>query len=99
MATPRSGHVLIYDGVAVLALGGGWTRTITSHERYDALTNQWTDLPSPIRGEWRHFAAALNDGSVYLIGGWSGDYLDINLQYQSTFRALLPAIPNISDND
>jgi DNA-binding CsgD family transcriptional regulator len=97
MTTPRSGHALIFDGVAVQAVGGGWTRTVTANERYDALTNQWKEQPSPIRGEWRHFGAALHEGSIYLIGGWSGDYLDTILQYQSTFRALLPAIPNVSN--
>lgn len=96
MQTPRSGLAVIYDGIAVLALGGGWTRTIAGHERFDPLTNQWSLLASPVRGEWRHFGAVFNEGSVYLIGGWSGDYLDSMLQYQSTFRALLPAIQNIT---
>lgn len=95
MQTPRSGLAVVYDGMAVLALGGGWTRTIAGHERFDPLTNQWNPLASPVRGEWRHFGAVFNEGSVYLIGGWSGDYLDSMLQYQSTFRALLPAIQNI----
>ncbi len=76
-------------------MGGGWARTIAGHERFDPLTNQWSPLASPVRGEWRHFGAVFNEGSVYLIGGWSGDYLDSMLQYQSTFRALLPAIQNI----
>jgi DNA-binding CsgD family transcriptional regulator len=96
MQTPRSGLAVVYDGMAVLALGGGWTRTITGHERFDPLTNQWSPLASPVRGEWRHLGAAFNEGSVYLIGGWSGDYLDSMLQYQSTFRALLPAIQNVT---
>lgn len=96
MQTPRSGLAVVYDGMAVLALGGGWARTIAGHERFDPLTNQWSPLASPVRGEWRHFGAVFNEGSVYLIGGWSGDYLDSMLQYQSTFRALLPAIQNIT---
>ncbi len=94
LSTPRSGLSVVDDGLAVLALGGGWTRTVDTHERYDPLTNQWSNFPSPIRGEWRHFVAAAKDGSVHLIGGWSGDYLDTHLQYQSTFRALLPVINN-----
>jgi DNA-binding CsgD family transcriptional regulator/N-acetylneuraminic acid mutarotase len=91
---PRGGVSLVYDGVTVLALGGGWASTIQSHERYDALTNQWTTIASPISGEWRHFGAAANEGSVYILGGWSGAYLDMHVQFQSTFRALLPVIPN-----
>ncbi len=96
---PRGGLVLVFDGVSVLALGGGWARMIQTHERYDTLTNQWINVPSPVQGEWRHLAAATDNGSVYLIGGWSGEYMDTVLQYQSTFRALLPSIPNtLEDN-
>jgi DNA-binding CsgD family transcriptional regulator/N-acetylneuraminic acid mutarotase len=94
LTTPRGGVSLVYDGITVLALGGGWTNTIQSHERYDALTDQWTTINSPISGEWRHFGAAANEGSVYILGGWSGAYLDMHVQFQSTFRALLPVIPN-----
>ena len=99
LTMPRGGVTLVYDGITVLALGGGWTNTIQSHERYDALTNQWTLIPSPISGEWRHFGAAANAGSVYILGGWSGAYLDLHVQFQSTFRALLPVIPNRRDEN
>lgn len=97
LETPRAGLAVVYDGMAVTALGGGWTHTITGHERFEPLTNQWGALKSPLRGEWRHLGAVFHEGSVYLIGGWSGDYLDTTLQYQSTFRALLPAIQNIQN--
>jgi DNA-binding CsgD family transcriptional regulator/N-acetylneuraminic acid mutarotase len=96
---PRGGVNLVYDGITVLALGGGWASTIQSHERYDALTNQWTTIASPISGEWRHFGAAANEGSVYILGGWSGAYLDMHVQFQSTFRALLPVIPNSREEE
>ncbi len=99
LSTPRGGVTLVYDGLTVLALGGGWMSTIQGLERYDALTNQWIMIDSPIVGEWRHFGAAANDGSVYLLGGWSGAYLDSHLQFQSTFRALLPVIPNVRDEN
>ena len=94
LSTPRSGLSVVFDGLAILALGGGWTRAVSNHERYDLLADQWSNFPSPIPDEWRHFAAAGKDGSVYVIGGWSGDYLDTHLQFQSTFRALLPVIAN-----
>jgi DNA-binding CsgD family transcriptional regulator len=97
LTTPRGGLALVYDGVAVLALGGGWTQPVQTHERYDTLNGTWTPVDSPIRGEWRHLAAAARDGSVYIVGGWSGDYLDGFFQFQSTFRALLPAIPNLGE--
>ena len=92
MSTPRSGLSAVYDGMAVFAVGGGWTKTIETHERYDALANQWSNFPSPVRGDWRHLGAAAFDGRVWLIGGWSGGYLDTHQEYQSAFRALLPVI-------
>lgn len=92
MSTARSGLTAVYDGMAVFALGGGWTRAVDTHERYDAFAGQWSNFPSPFRGEWRHLAAASQDGRIWLIGGWSGGYLDAHLEYQSAFRALLPMI-------
>jgi hypothetical protein len=97
LTAPRGGMSLVYDGITVLALGGGWASTIQNHERYDILTDQWTAIASPISGEWRHFGAAANEGSVYILGGWSGAYLDLHVQFQSTFRALLPVVPNQPD--
>ena len=92
MSSPRSGLSAVYDGMAVFALGGGWTNAIETHERYDALTNQWSNFPSPLRGDWRHLGAAAFDGRIWLLGGWSGGYLDAHQEYQSTFRSLLPLI-------
>lgn len=92
MATPRGGLALVYDGVALYALGGGWTRTLVNLERYDLVTNAWSNFPSPIEGEWRHLAAVGDNGQIVITGGWAGDYLDSQLQYQSSFRALLPVI-------
>lgn len=94
MATPRGGLALVYDGVALYALGGGWTRPLANLERYDLSTNSWSNFPSPIEGEWRHLAAVGADGQIIMTGGWAGDYVDSQLQYQSSFRALLPVISN-----
>ena len=92
LATPRGGLSLVHDDVALYALGGGWTYPVTSHERYDASTNTWSNFASPLQGEWRHLGAVSKDGRLHLLGGWSDAYLDSHLQYQSSFRALLPVI-------
>ncbi|HAJ35388.1 MAG TPA: hypothetical protein DCL15_06805, partial [Chloroflexi bacterium] len=94
MATPRGGLSLVYDGVTLYAIGGGWTQPMTSLERYDMAGNAWSNFPSPIQGEWRNLAAAGRDGIIYMTGGWAGDYLDVHLEFQSSFRALLPVISN-----
>lgn len=92
MATPRGGVALVYDGVALYALGGGWTRALVNLERYDLAMNTWSNFPSPIAGEWRHLAAIGDNGQIVITGGWAGDYLDSQLQYQSSFRAMMPII-------
>jgi len=94
MATPRGGLALVYDGVTLYAIGGGWTQPMVNLERYDLATNAWSNLSSPIQGEWRHLAAAGRDGHIYITGGWAGDYLDSHFEFQSSFRALLPVISN-----
>jgi hypothetical protein len=96
MGAARGGLSLVYDGLALYALGGGWTRGIATHERYDTTTNVWSNFPSPIQNEWRNLGAAAVDGHLYLVGGWSGSPLDTHLEYQSSFRALLPVISNPS---
>lgn len=94
MGSPRGGLALVYDGLGLYALGGGWTRSLSTHERYDTTTNAWSNFPSPIQGEWRNLAAAAVDGHLYLAGGWNGVPIDTHLEYQSSFRALLPVISN-----
>ncbi len=94
LATPRGGLAVVYDGLSIFALGGGWTRAIDTHERFDPNTNLWSNFQSPLQGEWRHFAAVSYNDRIHLIGGWSGGYLDIHLEYQSTYRSLLPVIIN-----
>ena len=94
LGTPRGGLAVVNDGLAVYALGGGWTHPVETHERYDFATNSWSNFPSPVQGSWRNLAAAATGDTLHLAGGWSGDYLDTHLQYQSSFRAMLPVISN-----
>lgn len=94
LSTPRGGLTVVYDGLSIFALGGGWTRTIDTHERFDPNTNLWSNFQSPLQGEWRHFAAVSYNDRIHLIGGWSGGYLDIHLEYQSTYSSMLPLIIN-----
>ncbi|MBX3011548.1 MAG: hypothetical protein KF832_08565 [Caldilineaceae bacterium] len=94
LAAPRSGLRLVYDGLALFALGGGGPYALDTHERFDLGNNLWSNFPSPLAGEWRNLGATVQEGQIHLVGGWSGDYLDIYLQYQSSFRTLLPVITN-----
>ena len=90
MSLPRGGLGLAVDGASAYAIGGGWQRTLGFNERYDSLTNTWSSIPSPVQGQWRSPGVAGQGSLVYAVGGWSGDYLDSNEVFQSTFRAFLP---------
>lgn len=90
MILPRGGLGLAVDGSSAYAIGGGWQRAATFNERYDSLTNTWSSIPSPIQGAWRSPGVVGQGSLIYAIGGWSGDYLDNNEVFQSTFRAFLP---------
>ncbi|MFN8445344.1 MAG: kelch repeat-containing protein [Caldilineaceae bacterium] len=92
LPTPRHGFSLVYDGSALYVMGGDETNPSPIHQRYDISTNEWTNIPSPVQGVWRHLGAVSTNGRIYVIGGWSGDYLDVALEYQSSYRLLLPVI-------
>lgn len=95
LSTPRGGVQLLYDELAIFAVGGGWTQPVSTIERYDPATGIWSHFPAPIDGEWRNLgAAASRNGYLYLIGGWSGNYLTTHLHYQSSFRTFLPSTQN-----
>jgi len=94
MASARAGLALVFDGAALYALGGGWKTRLVNLERYDLATGSWSNFASPVEREWHHLAAVALDGQLLVTGGWAGTYLDNQLQYQSSFRALLPVISN-----
>jgi len=94
LSTPRGGLSVVYDGLAIFALGGGWTHPIDTLDRFDPVANLWSNFASPLPGEWRHLAAASYNDRIHLFGGWGGDYLNNHLVYQSSFRSLLPVITN-----
>lgn len=92
LSTPRGGSSLLYDGLAIFAVGGGWTQAVDTIERFDPATGLWSNFPAPISGEWRHLGGAASSlGQLYLVGGWSGSYLDVHLRYQSSFRTFFPS--------
>ncbi len=98
LSTPRGGMALLWDGLSIFAVGGGWTRPTSSMERFDRATGMWSNVPAPYPGEWRNMgAAATPDGYLHLVGGWSGGYLNAYLRYQSSFRTFLPSTKNAGE--
>ncbi len=76
MLLPRGGLGLAAIGARVYAIGGGWTTYLGFNERYDPSTDTWTVVQTPIVGEWRNLGVTARETSLYVVGGWSGDYLN-----------------------
>ena len=88
MSQARAGLAMTALGPRLYVLGG---ETGESYgEQYDIGTGAWSRFESPVAGEWRNLAAAAHGQSIYTVGGWAGDYLDINAAYEAVIRLLLP---------
>lgn len=73
---PRGGLGLVGVGGRLYALGGGWNNYLGFNERYDPASDTWTVTETPIVGEWRNLGVTAWDTSIYIVGGWSGDYVN-----------------------
>ncbi len=90
MTAPRGGLALAAEGGALYAIGGGWRGGLEYNERFDPLSNTWSRVDSPFEGQWRNLGAAALESRVYVVGGWSGDYMGVTAVYRSSFRTFLP---------
>ena len=43
-------------------------------------------------GQWRNAAAVEIEGKLYVIGGWSDEFLSLNLTYQATYKSFIPSV-------
>ena len=96
MSQGRGGLALVSVGSSLYALGGGWQGELTFNERYDVESDAWSSFGTPILTQWRTLGASVVDKPegtmIYAIGGWSGDYLSANEQYQAIFRVHIPSV-------
>jgi hypothetical protein len=46
-----------------------------------------------VSGQWRNLAVVAGDTGIYALGGWNGDFLDANYEYQALFTYYLPEVP------
>ncbi len=90
MMQARGGLGVAAEGNAIYAIGGGWRGDLAYNERFDLLSNTWSRVESPFKVQWRSVGVATLGTQVYVVGGWSGDYLNTTAAYQSSFRAFLP---------
>ncbi|MBN2004884.1 MAG: hypothetical protein JXA21_16115 [Anaerolineae bacterium] len=90
---PRGGLGLTEVGGQLRVVGGGWNTYLAFNERYNPGDNRWTVFKTPIVGQWINAGVTSWDGTVYVIGGWDGDYL--NRTYKLEIFKWRIFIPNI----
>lgn len=92
MLEGRGGLSLIAVGRQLRAIGGGWEDYLAYNQWYDPGKGTWFRFETPISGQWRNAGAAEIDGKVYVVGGWSDEFLNVNLTYQAMWKAFLPGV-------
>jgi DNA-binding CsgD family transcriptional regulator/N-acetylneuraminic acid mutarotase len=93
MSMRRGGLGVATIAGSLYAIGGGWNRYLAFNERYDPRSDQWSALETPVSGQWRNLAVVAGDTGIYALGGWRGDFLDANYEYQALFTYYLPEVP------
>jgi DNA-binding CsgD family transcriptional regulator/N-acetylneuraminic acid mutarotase len=76
MLQSRGGLGLAAIGGHLYAIGGGWDTYLGFNERYDPAIDSWTVRETPIVGEWFNLGVTTWETSIYVVGGWGGDYLN-----------------------
>ncbi len=90
LSVPRGGASATAVGNSVYVVGGGWQGFVAYNERYEPQNDTWVRFPTPIVGQWRNLGVAALGTQLYAIGGWSGEALAINAEYQAIFRVVMP---------
>ncbi|MDH7489354.1 MAG: LuxR C-terminal-related transcriptional regulator [Anaerolineae bacterium] len=90
LSIPRGGAAAATVGNSIYVVGGGWKGFVAYNERYELQGNIWVRFPTPIVGQWRNLGLAAFETRLYAIGGWSGEALNANSEYQALFRVVMP---------
>lgn len=90
MSAPRGGASATAVGTSIYVIGGGWTGFLAYNERYEPQSDTWVRFATPLTGQWRNLGVASFETRLYAIGGWSGEDLGINGEYQAIFRVVVP---------
>ena len=93
MSLSRGGAGAAAIAGSLYVIGGGWNGHLAFNERYDPRSDDWSTLETPIFGQWRNLAVVAGETRVYALGGWNGDFLDANYEYQALYTYYLPEVP------
>lgn len=93
LTLPRGGlGVVPFGGQLYVIGGGGWGGYLGFNERYDPAQARWMPVETPLLGGWQGAGVALVDLTIYAVGGYSDDYLSLNLAFEPLpFRIFIPA--------
>ncbi len=92
MSTERGGLGVATIAGSLYAVGGGWKGYLAANERYDPRSDQWSPVETPVFGQWRNLGVVATETRVYALGGWNGDFMDANQEYQALFTYYLPEL-------
>jgi DNA-binding CsgD family transcriptional regulator/N-acetylneuraminic acid mutarotase len=92
MLEGRGGLSLVAVGHQLWAIGGGWEDYLAYNQWYDPSKDAWFRFETPVLDQWRNAGAAELGGRVYVIGGWSKEFLNVNLTYQAIWKAFIPSL-------
>ncbi len=84
--------VAVPMGRQLRAIGGGWEDYLAYNQWYDPNKDTWFRFETPVSGQWRNAGAVEIEGKVYVVGGWSDEFLNANLTYQAMYKALIPLL-------
>jgi hypothetical protein len=93
MLEGRGGLGLVAVGRNLFAIGGGWKSYLTYNQQYDPVKDTWFRFETPVLDQWRNVGAAELNGKVYVVGGMSDEFLNVNLTYQAVYKSFIPSIP------
>jgi len=95
MKMARGGLGVAAVGGRLYAIGGGMAGgwALVCNEWYNPREDVWNPFETPIVGQWSNPGVAADGTSISAVGGWSGEYLAQNYEYQALWQLFLPVAP------
>jgi DNA-binding CsgD family transcriptional regulator len=90
MPVGRAGCGVAAAANIVHIVGGGWDTAVAGGAMYNVRSGEWVAFEVPVSGQWRSVGLALLDTEIYAIGGWNGDYMDVNEEYKAIYTIIVP---------
>jgi DNA-binding CsgD family transcriptional regulator len=90
MPAGRAGCGVAAAANIIHVIGGGWDMEVAGGAMYNVRSSEWVAFEVPVSGQWRSLGMTLLDTEIYAIGGWSGDYMDVNQEYKAIYTIIVP---------